>query len=123
MQGKGNCSLPLHPIPKIRTKICQLCPRSKLSTLCPAGHTVGKARASEGRKKSLVTDPSAPGSVVNLTTSLEGRLRAPRLVRDTIGPAARQLKLPAIAIAKSFFQSAQYSGTSQHRIRNRRMHP
>src|SRR5258708_32522509 len=37
MQGKGNRPLPLHPFPKTRTKICQLCPRSKLSTMCPAG--------------------------------------------------------------------------------------
>jgi hypothetical protein len=41
MQGKGNRPLPLHPIPKTRTKKCQLCPRSKLSTMCPAGHANG----------------------------------------------------------------------------------
>src|SRR6266852_3604731 len=50
MQGKGNRPLPLHPIPKTRTKICQLCPRSKLSTICPAGQRdEGKPR--KGRKK------------------------------------------------------------------------
>jgi len=41
MQGKGNRPLPLHPIPKNRTKICQLCPRSKLDkaekSASPAG--------------------------------------------------------------------------------------
>src|SRR5262249_50987940 len=38
-QGKGNCPLPLHPIPKTRIKKCQLCPRSKMSTNFPAGHS------------------------------------------------------------------------------------
>src|SRR5438876_5756688 len=52
MQGKGNRPLPLHPIPKTRTKICQLCPRSKLSTICPAGQ-VGTDSAPKGRKNTM----------------------------------------------------------------------
>ena len=51
MQGKGNHPLPLHPIPKTRTKICQLCPRSKLSTVSPGWTRVSPEEAPKGRKK------------------------------------------------------------------------
>lgn len=36
--GEGEPTPSPAPHPKNRTKICQLCPRSKLSTMCPAGH-------------------------------------------------------------------------------------
>jgi len=54
MQGKRNCPLPLHPIPKTRTKNCQPCPRSKMSIICPAGQS-GRV-APRGRKRAPCTE-------------------------------------------------------------------
>ena len=61
-QGKGNCPLPLQLHPQNQTKICQLCPRSNLSTLCPAGHAEMDL-AAEGRKKLLFGVTSLLGIV------------------------------------------------------------
>ena len=45
------------PNAKTRTKICQLCPRSKLLTICPAGHG-GHRKRPEGRKDSTQATPA-----------------------------------------------------------------
>ena len=41
---EGELPLPLHSIPKNRTKICQPCPRPKMSTMSPAGQYAAAAR-------------------------------------------------------------------------------
>ncbi len=113
-QGKGKDPLPLQPHPQNRTKICQLCPRSNLSTLCPAGQVRIWQQAPEGRKKScrqkyvncrtvppwslrLKALPARTKSHIDFSTwflSMPATTHSPTHFRgSTIGPAGLNFRL------------------------------